>query len=341
MTARLLTGDVVAMLRTLPDASVRCCVTSPPYWGLRDYGEPGQIGQEPTPELFVAKMVEVFGEVRRVLTHDGTLWLNLGDSYAANRSYQVTDSKHTDVGNTKPSKVPEGLKAKDLVGIPWMVAFALRADGWYLRRDIIWAKPNPMPESVRDRPTSSHEYLFLLTKNERYYYDADAIRTPMAEASIRQLNSADTRLGTAPSNGEYKSGEGRAASRGQHADHLVLRPKKSDKQRGHSRRHEGFNDRWDAMSKDEQQANGANARSVWTIATQPYRGAHFATFPEELPRRCIAAGSANGDTVLDPFGGSGTTAAVAVGMARKAIHIDLNPKYIELAKMRIGPMLCT
>lgn len=345
------------MLRSLSDATVRCCVTSPPYWGLRDYGESGQIGLEATPDLYVARLVEVFREVRRVLTEDGTLWLNLGDSYAAARGGTTppaqtvaggvngkgdTDAQRGMKQGYNPSRDAGayGLKHKDLVGIPWMVAFALRADGWYLRRDIIWAKPNPMPESVRDRPTSSHEYLFLLTKNERYYYNADAIRTPMSEASVRQLDTADTRLGAAPSNGDYKAGEGRVASRGQHADHLVMRPKKSDKRRGHSRRHDGFNDRWNAMSKEEQQAGGANARSVWTIATQPYKWAHFATFPEELPRRCIKAGSAPGDTILDPFGGSGTTAAVAVGLGREAIHIDLNPKYIELAKMRIGPMLC-
>lgn len=397
MTARLLCGDVVPMLRTIPEASVRCCVTSPPYWGLRDYGEAGQIGLEATPELFVARLVEVFREVRRVLTDDGTLWLNLGDSYAANRSYQVTDSKHVDVGNGKASKVPDGLKPKDLVGIPWMVAFALRADGWYLRRDIIWAKPNPMPESVRDRPTSSHEYLFLLTKNERYYYDADAIAEPAAWERWGDQTESKAHTGKA----------GHLA--GKTKEEILAIAAKRAKQDGHGRRHEGFN----ALVPSVEPELTRNARSVWTIATQPYKGAHFATFPEELPRRCIKAGTSdkggcvkcgapmvrqttkqreydhtttaagkskdgpyaaqtgNGegthdirhgvrsrtettgwepscecgegfvpDTVLDPFGGSGTTASVAVGLGRDAVHIDLNPKYIELAKMRIGPMLC-
>lgn len=356
MSATLLCGDVREVLKTLPDNSVRCCVTSPPYWGLRDYGETGQIGLEHTPDAYVAELVAVFREVKRALAEDGTLWLNLGDSYAAARGGTTppaqtvaggvngkgdTDAQRGMKQGYNPSRDAGsfGLKHKDLVGIPWMVAFALRADGWYLRRDIIWAKPNPMPESVRDRPTSSHEYIFLLSKNERYYYDADAIREPMKESSLRQLVSAEARQDAPPSNGTYKGGEGRGQSRGQHADHLVL-GRKTDKQRGHSRKHAGFNDRWDAMTKEEQQAQGANSRSVWTIATQPYSGAHFATFPEELPRRCIKAGSAPGDTVLDPFGGSGTTAAVAVGLGRNAIHIDLNPKYIELARQRIGPMLC-
>lgn len=343
MSATLYLGDVRSVLASLPDASVRCCVTSPPYWGLRDYGVHGQIGLEQSPEAYVSELVGVFRKVRRVLTVDGTLWLNLGDSYAAARG-GTTPPAQTVAGGVNgkgdldaqrgmkqgynPSRdaAAFGMKHKDLVGIPWMVAFALRADGWYLRRDIIWAKPNPMPESVRDRPTSSHEYLFLLSKNERYYYDVDAIAEP---ASLNVPWGAN-------SNGGTKI----ASSRNDGDSRSLGKPAKTDKQRGHSRRHAGFNERWDAMSKEEQCAGTRNARSVWTIATQPYKGAHFATFPEELPRRCIKAGSAPGDTVLDPFGGSGTTAAVAVGMGRNAIHIDLNPAYIELARQRIGPMLC-
>ena len=279
---------------------MRCCVTSPPYWGLRDYGVAGQLGLEKTPEEYVAKMVAVFREVRRVLAEDGTLWLNLGDSYAANRSYQVTDSKHIPVGNTTASSVPDGLKSKDLVGIPWRVAFALQADGWYLRSDIIWAKPNPMPESVTDRPTKSHEYLFLLSKAERYYYDAAAIAEPAINAGLTiHINGND----------------------------------------GMDAGYDGNRTR-DGFRRGVTIGDTRNARSVWTIATQPYPEAHFATFPEELARRCIVAGSKAGDAVLDPFGGSGTVAAVAVGNGREAWHIDLNPTYLEMAQRRIGPMFC-
>lgn len=339
--ARLLQGDALTVLKTQPGASVRCCVTSPPYWGLRDYGMPGQLGLERTPEEYVGKMVEVFREVRRVLADDGTLWLNLGDSYGRGFGGGTPGEKSaTNVGSFKgrvgrsgnkgngagelpmPS-LPPGIKGKDLVGIPWMVAFALRADGWYLRSDIIWAKPNPMPESVTDRPTKSHEYLFLLSKQERYYYDAAAIRTeykPDSHTTARAQRTSD-------GNKSVPTPERNGIRR-------------SDKQRGHSRRHAGFNDRWDAMERSEQQVNGANARSVWTIATMPYKGAHFATFPEELARRCILAGSAPGDTCLDPFGGSGTVAQVATGNARNAIMVELNPAYLLLARQRIGPLLC-
>ena len=182
MTATIHCGDCRTILASLPAQSARTCVTSPPYFGLRDYGVAGQIGLEATVEAYVAELVAVFREVRRVLTDDGTLWLNLGDSYAANRSYQVTDNKHRDVGNDMPMRVPDGLKPKDLIGIPWRVAFALQADGYYLRQDIVWAKPNPMPESVTDRCTKSHEYLFLLSKRPRYYYDAAAIAEPATSA---------------------------------------------------------------------------------------------------------------------------------------------------------------
>ena len=293
------------MLKTLPASSVRCCVTSPPYWGLRDYGTPGQLGLEPTPEEYVENMVAVFREVRRVLTDDGTLWLNLGDSYAntgksgggpQGERWAEQGGRTTDCAGTF-KYAPPGLKPKDLVGIPWRVAFALQADGWWLRSDIIWSKPNPMPESVRDRPTKAHEYVFLLAKSERYYYDADAIAENASQTSHGAL---------AGDPGE------KARFTGNHSGPLGLVPVSGTR----------------------------NARTVWEITTKPYPEAHFATFPEELARRCILAGSASTDTVLDPFGGSGTVAAVAVGNGRRAIHIDLNPEYNELARNRIGPMLC-
>ena len=296
---RLLTGDVRDSLRTLPTGTARTCVTSPPYWGLRDYGVEGQLGLEPTPDAYVAAMVEVFREVRRVLADDGTLWLNLGDSYAGgggfspNAPSNLAGSKQTTQGGAKEGGIrPQGdIKAKDLVGIPWMVAFALRADGWYLRSDIIWSKPNPMPASVTDRPTKAHEYIFLLSKSARYYYDADAI----AEAS------------TGVSGGGFSENTARAQLN--HGAMRLRRPEDT-----------GFR----------------NKRSVWNVATQPYPDAHFATFPEALIEPCILAGSAVGDTVLDPFTGSGTTGAVAIRHQRSFVGCELNPAYVELARQRIG-----
>ena len=300
-------GDALTVLRELPDASVNCVVTSPPYWGLRDYGVAGQLGLEPTPDAYVAKMVEVFREVRRVLANHGTLWLNLGDSYTSGgRDYRDPGQSKMNGGGRVTgltargtrAMTPPGLKPKDMVGIPWRVAFALRADGWYLRSDIIWAKPNPMPESVTDRPTKAHEYVFLLSKRERYFYDAAAIRTPFAEET-KALSFETMDFGRRD---DYKAGrkikmpDGWDTGSGGHGSfHRNGREKgatvrRTDKQRGHSRRHDGFNDRWDAMEKSEQQVNGANARTVWEIATQPYPEAHFATFPRELPERCIKAG---------------------------------------------------
>lgn len=292
-------GDCVETLRGIDHRSVRTCVTSPPYFGLRDYGHAGQLGLEATPDEYVARLVAVFRAVRRVLTDDGTLWLNLGDSYAGNRGYQVPDSKHVDVGNARGMKASDyGMKVKDLVGIPWMVAFALRADGWYLRSDIIWHKPNPMPESVTDRPTKSHEYLFLLSKSERYYYNAGAI----AETAIHAGRTVKA------------SGEGA-----------------QNNQKGvYGTTAAGF------TKHDTTVGSTRNARTVWTIPTRPFGGAHFATFPEELARRCIVAGSAIGDTVLDPFGGAGTVGVVAVKEGREAILCELNPDYCKMAQARIA-----
>lgn len=365
---RLLVGDCREMLRTLPDESVHCVVTSPPYWGLRDYGVPqtvwggdpdcdhewgqqergrrkdvlpseqsaagrlgtheratglndggrfcvrcgawlGQLGLEPTPELYVEHMVEIFREVRRVLRGDGTLWLNLGDTYNAYNGNRGTESRYAgDRRKIGEPMFPPGhglmvptLKPKDLIGLPWRVAFALQADGWYLRSDIIWAKPNPMPESVTDRPTKAHEYVFLLSKSPRYYYDAEAV----AEEAI---NAGRVRKATCA--------EAKTASMG-----------------CHGRTHTGF------VERDIEIGDTRNARSVWTIATRPYPGAHFATFPPELAERCILAGCPKGGTVLDPFAGSGTTGMVATGHGRHAVLIELNPQYADLIRDRIGPML--
>jgi DNA modification methylase len=293
-TTTLLQGDALEVLRGLPSGSVRCCVTSPPYWGLRDYGVAGQIGLEATPDEYAARLVALFAEVRRVLTDDGTLWLNLGDSYAANRGYQVPDSKHVDVGNGMGARVPSGLKPKDLVGIPWRVAFALQADGWYLRSDIVWAKPNPMPESVTDRPTRSHEYVFLLTKSAKYYYDADAIaeegvtgdlRRPYGSEGAWQLDGrpSEQRHGGKP----RKCGPNSRANVDSDPAHGTRKQDAIGKNT-----YTGFNDRYEPRAT-------RNARDVWTIATQPYPEAHFATFPEELPRRCILAGSQVGGRRCD------------------------------------------
>jgi DNA modification methylase len=356
-------GDCLTVLPTLPEKSVQTCVTSPPYWGLRDYGVDGQLGLERTPDEYVAKMVDVFREVRRVLRDDGTLWLNLGDSYAAGSMTGKVGSNSSITGGRRnvestslpPRQAPPGLKTKDLVGIPWRVAFALQADGWYLRSDIIWHKPNPMPESVTDRPTKAHEYLFLLTKSPTYYYDADAIHEPTSQ----------------PLGLRRETGQHRTKLTGNHSGTL------------------GSN----------QGPSTRNRRSVWTVATRPYKGAHFATFPPALIEPCILAGSAaqacehcgaawvrmvertamvlrrsertheKGRTrssgtmlapptsttlgfepgcscadntgtarsvVLDPFGGSGTTAVVATRHNRNAISIELNAAYLPLQHERLA-----
>lgn len=289
-------GDCIASMRGLPDQSVHTCVTSPPYFGLRDYGMPGQIGLEPTPAEFVAAMVEVFREVKRVLRDDGTLWVNLGDSYSTESKWGgATGGKaaagiHGAIGGGR-QKVRHGIPDKNLLGIPWRVAFALQDDGWYLRQDIIWHKPNPMPESVTDRCTKAHEYLFLLSKGPRYYFDSEAIKEPV---------SSDR----APSRKAKRSGAG----------HLALRPN------GTAYDGEGTH---------------RNRRSVWTVTTKPFKGAHFATFPPDLIEPCILAGSPIGGTVLDPFGGSGTTAGVALKHGRKAIMCELNPHYADMMPQRI------
>ena len=283
-------GDVLEQVRRMPAESVHCVVTSPPYWELRDYGVDGAYGLEPTLDEYICQMVEVFREVRRVLRKDGTLWLNLGDAYAgswgnyggqggpngqrAKATERFDRPAYDDNGRRPPqSYAGNGLKPKDLIGLPWRVAFALQADGWWLRSDIVWRKLNPMPESVTDRPTRAHEYMFLLTKSARYFYDADAIREPAKCADPRAEDGGMVRSVANSENPHYSQAS------------------KPDKQRGHSRRHDGFNDHWDSMSEAEQQAMGANKRTVWSIATQGFPGAHFATYPEKLVEPCILAGT--------------------------------------------------
>jgi len=303
--------DCLEGLKQLDDNSINCCVTSPPYWGLRDYGVKGQLGLESTPEEYVEKMVQVFQEVRRVLRDDGTLWLNLGDSYATHAGKSQTAGQF---GKTKVTKGFDdifttnkykagakavGLKEKDLVGIPWMVAFALRADGWYLRQDIIWHKPNPMPESVKDRCTKAHEYIFLLSKNRKYYFDNEAIKEDAKSESEKRYKST------------FYTGKKEISGQG--------RPGNASNTPGYKK--------WTGKR---------NKRSVWTVTTKPFKEAHFATFPPDLIEPCILAGCPEGGVVLDPFMGSGTTALVAMQNRRNFIGFELNPEYIKLAKKRIS-----
>ena len=319
------------MLRTLPSESVHTCVTSPPYWRQRDYGIPEQIGLESTPEEYCDRLTAVFRDVRRVLRDDGTLWLNLGDKWASGGNGgggSFMEDRGEAWAHAKNAKgwrsPPTGYKDKDLVGVPWMVAFALRADGWYLRQCNIWAKPNCMPESVSDRSTVSHEYVFQLSKSNDYFYDADAARTPPSPATETRLaQDVEAQAGSDRANGGAKTNGPMKAVR------------RSDKQRGHTRKHAGFNDRWDAMERSKQQANGANLRSVWWIAPAQYREGHYAVMPDRLAELCIAAGCPKDGTVLDPFGGAGTTALTADRMGRSAILIELNPEYAAMAEKRI------
>lgn len=326
MSVEILVGDCRERLAELPDASVHCCVTSPPYFGLRDYGVAGQMGLEATPDEFIAGMVAVFREVRRVLRDDGTLWLNIGDSYANDGKWGgSTGGKHVSgvSGKDGPGrrKTTTGLKGKDLIGIPWMLAFALRADGWYLRQDIIWSKPNPMPESVRDRCTKAHEYLFLLSKGPRYHFDQDAIAEGLAEASVARLAQ----------NVEAQRGSDRVPGKTNGAMKAVGRT------RGLPPRHTKYPDSSDQSGLDSVgRGEGRNKRSVWSVATQPFKEAHFATFPPALVEPCILAGCPAGGTVLDPFGGAGTTGLVADRLQRNAVLIELNHEYAAIAQRRIN-----
>jgi DNA modification methylase len=313
-------GDCREILPTLQECSVNTCVTSPPYWGLRDYGHENQIGQEIEPSEFIESMVGVFREVRRVLRDDGTLWLNLGDSYnAAGRSghgtrigYKQSTNRASASGQDDTRPTAKDLKPKDLVGIPWRVALALQADGWYLRQDIVWHKPNPMPESVRDRCTKSHEYIFLLSKSERYFFNSEGIKEP----AVCGANGSEFHTGKT---GEHQLGRAQK-----------VRPSKP---KG------SFNGKTEAMADTGQNAFRAvtetrNKRSVWTVPLKPYKGAHFATYPQELIEPCVLAGCPEGGLVLDPFIGSGTTAAVAQKCGCKFVGCELNATYLDLAAKR-------
>ncbi|MBF8786613.1 DNA-methyltransferase [Pseudomonas asiatica] len=310
---RILVGDCIEMMRNLPDQSVHTCITSPPYFGLRDYGVDGQIGLEASPREFIESLVAVFREVRRVLRDDGTLWVNMGDSYAGSWGAHGRDdmglggqslSARQIAASARKLKKPNhiGFKPKDLMGLPWRLAIALQDDGWYLRQDIIWHKPNPMPESIKDRCTKAHEYLFLLSKSPRYFFDQDAIREP---AQAQAAPESASRRNSFARETKYTDGE-----HGQTAQHRTGR---------------------DDVDYDETR----NKRSVWTVATASFKGAHFATFPPDLIRPCVLAGSPRGGMVLDPFGGAGTTSLVAMQEGRKSVICELNPEYAALARQRL------
>lgn len=316
----LLIGDCRNTLKTMRDKSVNCCVTSPPYFGLRDYQVKEQIGLEPTPDEFVAAMVEIFREVKRVLRDDGTLWLNLGDSYfqghggsstmgkgatmrkRVSQAHVMRDRDDVDVASwsnrdASRKEVIPGFKPKDLMGIPWRVAFALQADGWWLRQDIIWHKPNPMPESVTDRCTKAHEYIFLLSKSPRYYFDSEAIKEPAVS--------------------DHKSGNGFKRDARMSYQNADGTPRGNDEQ-------------WTDVGGKR------NRRSVWTVSTKPFKGAHFATFPPDLIEPCVLAGAPVGGVVLDPFGGAGTTGLVAQRNGRNSVLCELNYEYVGIACERLG-----
>lgn len=330
-------GDCIEILKSIPDNTVDVCVTSPPYYGLRDYGVDGQIGLEETPEAYIEKLTAVFSEVKRVLKDDGTLWLNIGDSYwgSGSRGYDFT-GKFTEAskiqsgskGTTDLHNIPKltgntnGIKNKDLIGIPWMLALALRADGWYLRQDIIWAKPNPMPESVKDRCTKSHEYIFLLSKQPHYYFNHEAIQEEAKTQEVPEgVRFGGSKYGdnTDPKYAVY-SGQ-TWTPRTKNAQYDGQQPNTM-----HLRIEQGLPGKEYIVR---------NKRDVWTIPVQPTKEAHFATFPEALVEPCILAGSRAGGVVLDPFFGSGTTGRVAVKHGRGYIGIELNPEYIEIAKRRL------
>ena len=312
-------------LEKLPDNSIDCCVTSPPYWGLRDYGVEGQLGLEETPKEYVDKMVLVFREVKRILKNEGTLWLNLGDSYAAggrgfsSNKYKSKNSFNKDMGWRKPT---QGLKPKDLVGIPWMVAFALRADGWYLRQDIIWHKPNPMPESVRDRCTKAHEYIFLLSKSKNYFFDSKSIKSKTIEPYKDEKRFLRQKEDNKSIPSKIKNGirvnvpKGWDTKKGSHG--IIHREGRSS----------------DTIYNDKLYLK-SNKRSVWTVSTQPFKEAHFATFPQKLIVDCIKAGCPENGIVLDPFMGAGTTAVVARKLNRNYIGFEINPEYVKICDDRM------
>ena len=328
---RIIQGDALERLRELPAASVDCCVTSPPYYQLRDYGVEGQIGLEETVEEYIGKLVNIFREVRRVLKKDGTLWLNISDSYAGStkgaarsaenaRKYKQGTNKGL-LGSGLRATPLNGCKPKDLLGIPWILALALRNDGWYLRQDIIWQKPNPMPESVKDRCTKSHEYIFLLSKSRKYYFDGEAIAEPAAVSTLKRLSqNVEKQLGServqGKTNGPMKAVKPRYGGKKYTEDPEVFNRTKSGTL-------------YDYTLK-------RNKRDVWTVTTKPFRGAHFATFPQDLIVPCVLAGSRVGGVVLDPFAGSGTTGVVAAVNGRRYVLIELSENYVEICKERLN-----
>ena len=299
----IINGNSLEVLKSLPDNSIDCCVTSPPYYALRDYGCDGQIGLEETPEKYIERLCEVFSEVRRVLTPQGTLWLNIGDSYNGNKvgNTEVVKNKKVSESNDFHKKLWGGAKPKDLIGIPWMLAFSLRSQGWYLRQDIIWQKPNPMPESVTDRCTKSHEYIFLLSKSQKYYFDYESIMEPCADQERNNFQSGSRANGINKDRNDNDLGE---------------RSKT-----------------WKPKTIDNQKVR--NKRSVWEVNTKPCKEAHFATYPFELIKPCILAGCPENGIVLDPFMGSGTTAIVARSLNRNYLGVELNPEYIKIAHKRL------
>lgn len=323
----ILCGDALLELRKIPSESIDSIITSPPYWGLRDYGIEGQIGLEKTPEEYVAKMVEVFREVKRVLKKEGTVWLNLGDSYAGSGKGQFSDGEHdpkknkTDGMKLENGIVPKGLKPKDLVGIPWRVAFALQAEGWYLRQDIIWHKPNPLPESVTDRCTKSHEYIFLLARSQNYYFDNEAIK----EKAIYGLNSEDHRPPGIVRDRlyGYKSKEAKLRGRVVNETDNGITIRHPQGKHGNK------------QQSPKTLVDYRNKRSVWTVTTKPFKEAHFATFPEKLIEPMIQAGCPEKGIVLDCFMGAGTTAIAAKKLGRNFIGVEINPEYIKIAKSRL------
>ena len=303
----IINGNSLEVLKSLPDNSIDCCVTSPPYYALRDYGCDGQIGLEETPEKYIESLCDVFSEVRRLLTPQGTLWLNIGDSYNGNKvgNTEVVKNKKVSESNDFHKKLWSEAKPKDLIGIPWMLAFALRSQGWYLRQDIIWHKPNPMPESVTDRCTKSHEYIFLLSKSQKYYFDYESIMEPCADQERNNFQSGSRANGINKDRNDNDLGE---------------RSKT-----------------WKPKTIDNQKVR--NKRDVWEVNTKPCKEAHFATYPFELIKPCILAGCPENGIVLDPFMGSGTTAIVARSLNRNYLGVELNPEYIKIAHKRLDKHL--
>ena len=375
LTVQILIGDVRDRLRDLPDSSVDCVVTSPPYWGLRNYGVGGQIGLESTPAEFISVLVDVFEEMRRILKPEGTAWVNMGDSYASRATTPHESRVHLSGANDlnpafRPG-VPIGLKPKDLCGMPWRLAFALQTAGWWLRQDIVWSKPNPMPESVRDRCTKAHEYIFLLSKSEQYFFDADAIKEPVVGDPTASRNRWDTKDYEVPGQKPQKRlargvgwGHGTDADQRKRGRVKIKVPSGWDTSDGtHEAIHRegrtsagftfvsrsGNKERKPSSARGCPEDSGSNVcgsvpwegsvrnkRSVWTIATHSFKEAHFATFPPELAETCILAGCPAGGTVLDPFFGAGTTGLVADRLQRHCIGIELNPAYAEIARKRIS-----